>query len=277
MCNTITDCIYIDVDDFIVFSNATGIYQLPMNHDDDGSFTPQMLPLGQGEIHGVEYDNYSDELYWVQSLQPPGSDENTYSGSIRRGKLSGSDQVIVQDVTLVNAQWFDMQLDRTGGHVFWTLTHGSQIEVVNMNGKGLAPILSHTNTNPRSLAFNQNDRYVCVTTTHPSVLLRFPYFTSILYFVNWWGTTRFSTIQQLPLNANETEIVYQETATNNNLTASKEKQDSLFYDSDSRRLYWSDSKRQSILTCSIDSCIDTVRTVLNTGVHSKLGMVTLYS
>ena len=146
------------MDDFIVFSNATGIYQLPMIDDDGSSFTPQILPLGQGEISGVEYDSYTDQLYWAQTLQLPGFDENTYRGSIKRGKLSGSDQVVVQDITLINAQWFDMQLDPAGGHVFWTLTGGSQIEVVNTNGKGLAPILSHINLHPRSLAFNHEER-----------------------------------------------------------------------------------------------------------------------
>lgn len=162
--DTILTYIYTDVDDFIVFSNATGIYQLPITDDNGSSFTPQILPLGQGEINGVEYDSNTDELYWLQTLQLPGSYRNTYSGSIRRGKLSGSNQVVVQEVTLINAQWFDMQLDRAGGHVFWTLTGGSQIEVVNTNGRGLAPILSHVNLYPRSLTFNHEER--CAYITH---------------------------------------------------------------------------------------------------------------
>ena len=164
MPDTILTYIYTDVDDFIVFSNATGIYQLPIADDNGSSFTPQILPLGQGEINGVEYDSNTDELYWLQTLQLPGSYENTYRGSIRRGKLSGSNQVVVQDITLINARWFDMQLDRAGGHVFWTLTRGSQIEVVNTNGRGLAPILSHVNLYPRSLTFNHKER--CAYITH---------------------------------------------------------------------------------------------------------------
>ena len=150
---------YVDVDDFIVFSNTTGIYQLPITNDGN-SFTPQLLPLGQGEINGVEYDGYTDQLYWIQTLQLPGSDPNTFDGTIRRGRLSGSDQVVVQDVTLINAPWFDMKLDHVGGHVFWTLRGGSQIEVLNTNGEGLAPLLSHINLSPRSLAFNPEERYV---------------------------------------------------------------------------------------------------------------------
>lgn len=264
------------MDDFFVFSNTTGIYQLPMT--DDGSYAPQLLPLGQGEINGVEYDSFTDQLYWIQTLQLPGSDANTYSGSIRHGKLSGSDQVIVQDVTMINAQWFDMQLDRAGGHVFWTFTRGSQIEVVNTNGEGLAPVLSHKNINPRSLAFNQEERYVFQQLIQCYLSYYAFHFTSILYFVNWWGTTLFSSIQQLRLNSSEAEIVYQEKTANNNLTTSREKQDSLFYDSVSRQLYWSDSKRRAILRCSIDSlpCTDAV-TVLNTNLHSKLGMLRLYN
>ena len=147
------------MDDFIVFSNTTGIYQIPIT-DNGGSFVPQMLPLGQGEINGVEYDSYTDRLYWIQTLQLPGSDPNTFDGTIRRGKLNGFDQTIVQDVTLINAPWFDMQLDQDGGHVFWTLKGGSQIEMVNTNGDGLAPFLSHVNLGPRSLAFNPEERYV---------------------------------------------------------------------------------------------------------------------
>ena len=97
-----------------------------------------------------------------------------------------------------------------------------------------------------------------------------------MYFVNWWGTTQFSSIQQLRLNAssNDVDVVYQEMDTDNNSTTSREKQDSLFYDSDDRQLYWSDSKRKAILRCSVKSlpCTDVV-TVLNTDIHQSLGML----
>lgn len=147
------------MNDFIVFSNTTGIYQVPLT-ENGHSFMPQMLPLGQGEINGVAYDNFTDQLYWIQTLQPPGSDKSTYSGSIRRGKLSGSDQVVIQEVNLINTRWFDVHLDPAGGHIFWTLTGGNQIELVNTNGQGLALMLSHEYLNPRSLAFNSEERYV---------------------------------------------------------------------------------------------------------------------
>lgn len=152
-------CFYTDVDDLIVFSNATGIYQLPLVGD---SLTPQLLPLGQGEVVGVEYDSYTDQLYWAQVLQLP--NYKTNNGSIRRGKLNGSDQVTLQDVTLINTKWFDVQLDQAGGHVFWTLRGGNHIEMVTTAGTGLASVLAHLNLNPRSLAFNLEEKYVLCKT-----------------------------------------------------------------------------------------------------------------
>jgi len=147
-----------DVDDFIVFSNKTGVYNIPII--DGKSYAPQLLPLGQGEINGVEYDSHTDLLYWSQTVKIPGSEVNTLNGSIRRAKLSGSDQTTVQDIALINARWFSMQLDHTGGHVFWTLTGGNKIEMVNTNGQGLAPLLIHVNIHPRYLTFNPEKRCV---------------------------------------------------------------------------------------------------------------------
>ena len=147
------------MDDFVVFSNTTGIYQLPLT-DDGHTHEPQLLPLGQGEINGVEYDSYTDQLYWIQTLRLPDSDSSTFTGSIRRGKFNGSDQVVLKNITLINAPWFDVQLDHAGGHVFWTLEDGTQIGMVNTNGDGLASVLSRENLEPRSLAFNSEERYV---------------------------------------------------------------------------------------------------------------------
>ena len=103
------------------------------------------------------------------------------------------------------------------------------------------------------------------------------HFASILYFVNWYGTTHFSSIQQLRLNSSKTEIVYEDNIADNT-TGKQDKQDSLFYDSATRQLYWSDSKRQAVLRCSVESlpCTD-VHTVLKTHVYSSLGMPVLYN
>ena len=258
---------YVDVDDFVVFSNTTGIYQLPLT-DDGHTYEPQLLPLGQGEINGVEYDSYTDQLYWIQTLQLPGSDLSTFSGSIRRGKFNGSDQVVLKDVTLINAPWFDMQLDYAGGHVFWTLEGGSQIDMVNTNGDGLASVLSHVNLRPQSLALNPEERYVN-SNSHGHQYCGF-YFASILYFVNWYGEPEFSSIRQLRLGSTETEIVYEE-SNNDDSTVRPVKHDSLFYDSDSRQLYWGDIKRQGVFRCLLP-CTNVV-TVLKTDTYSSLGML----
>ena len=63
-----------------------------------------------------------------------------------------------------------------------------------------------------------------------------------------------------------------------NTTGKQDKQDSLFYDSTSRQLYWSDSKRQAVFRCSVESipCTE-VHTVLKTDVYSSLGMPVLYN
>ena len=101
-------------------------------------------------------------------------------------------------------------------------------------------------------------------------------FASILYFVNWYGTTHFSSIQQLRLNSSSTEIVYEEDVADNN-AGKQDKQDSLFYDSASRQLYWSDSKHQAVFRCSVESLPCTnVHTVLKTDVYNSLGILVLY-
>ena len=96
------------------------------------------------------------------------------------------------------------------------------------------------------------------------------YFTSILYFVNWYGEPEFSSIHQLRLGSTETEIVYKQN-NDDDSTVRQGKQDSLFYDSDSQRLYWSDSKRRGVFSCSLP-CTDVV-TVLKTDTYSSLGML----
>ena len=75
-------------------------------------------------------------------------------------------------------------------------------------------------------------------------------------------------------SSNDVDIVYQEMDIGNNSTTSREKQDSLFYDSHDRQLYWSDSKRKAILRCSVKSlpCTNVVK-VLNTDIHQSLGML----
>lgn len=63
-----------------------------------------------------------------------------------------------------------------------------------------------------------------------------------------------------------------------NITISnQEKQGSLFYDSDSHQLYWSDSKRNAVLSCSVESlpCNNPV-TVLRVDFHNNLGMLVFY-
>ena len=90
-------------------------------------------------------------------------------------------------------------------------------------------------------------------------------FNSIVYFVNWWGTgeVSFSTIQQLPLrDLSARKIIYN--------GSNEEKQDSLFYDTDTQQLYWSDSKRDAILRCRIP-CEQPI-TVLSIEFEDNLGM-----
>ena len=141
-----------DVDDFIVFSNSSGIYHLPMS---EGS-THNLLPLGTGDIAGVEYNSYTDQLYWVETMRL------FDTGSVKRGNLDGSGQETVKDVALVNTDWFSMQLDHVGGHVFWTLHRGNQILYAkagsSISGNASAVLLQRAELNPRALAFNAEER-----------------------------------------------------------------------------------------------------------------------
>jgi len=88
-----------------------------------------------------------------------------------------------------------------------------------------------------------------------------------VYFVNWYGIEEgsFSTIRQLHLrDPSVVEVIYN--------GSSKEKQDSLFYDSHTHHLYWSDSKRDAILRCNIP-CKDEPITILNITFEDNLGML----
>jgi len=76
------------------------------------------------------------------------------------------------------------------------------------------------------------------------------------------------------LNSSETEIVYEEETTDDGGT---EKQGSLFYDSTSEQLYWSDSKHKAIFRCSVTSLPCKGRDiVLNADFDSNLGTLVLY-
>jgi len=99
------------------------------------------------------------------------------------------------------------------------------------------------------------------------VLFSAAMFDSILYFVNWYGTGEgsFSTIRQLHLrDPSALKIIYN--------GSSIEKQDSLFYDSHTQHLYWSDSKLDAILRCRIP-CNQQPITVLSIEFEDNLGML----
>jgi len=143
----------LDVDDFIVFSNSSGMYHSPLT---EGS-THHLLPLGVGQIAGVEYNDHTDQLYWVESTAL------FKTGSVKRGSLNGSGQEILKDIALINTDWYSMQLDHVGGHVFWTLQGGNQIlyatTVGNITGNNTSAVLhQRTDLNPRALAFNAEER-----------------------------------------------------------------------------------------------------------------------
>jgi len=142
----------VDVDDFIVFSNSSGMYHSPLT----GGSAYHLLPLGAGEIAGVEYNDHTDQLYWVETTRW------LKTGSVKRGNLDGSGQDIVKDVALINTDWYSMQLDHVGGHVFWTLQGGNQIvyatTIENVTANASAVLYQRTSLNPRALAFNTEER-----------------------------------------------------------------------------------------------------------------------
>ena len=124
---------------------------------------PRPLPLGVvTNVMGVAYDPVIKGVVWI---------EGGSNGSVATAQLNGSKHRVL--TTYHNIFPLSLAYDSNGGHVFWTNTSGTQIELVAYNGGQGVMLNQHSTPVPPSvrlpIAMDTNSRYVAAAVSCPII------------------------------------------------------------------------------------------------------------
>ena len=150
-------CITVDPNRILFTAHDTGIKYISLDIEED--FVDISLPIEPAYANNVNNVNFGrgHNIYWTEAATEL---NQTSHSAIRRSALNGSNVETLVQLGLHTPTGF--VIDHAAENLYWIDAYFKRIEVSRLNGSSRKVLIGSNLANPRSLAIDRPDRYVCI-------------------------------------------------------------------------------------------------------------------